>query len=281
MYEDLYLVIPYEFFYYLFIFFLLGLVFGSFATALIHRIPLGKSWGVSGTHDVNARRSSCPQCKHQLGVKDLIPLFSWVFQGGKCRYCKVSIPIIYPLTELSVASIVSLVYILCGMELATILIMVSVPFLVALTAIDLKFKILPNQLVFIVGGIGALYVGYVFFVGGADIRDQIPFLSDHLLGMLIFPLLLWGIGKLVTFLLKKEALGFGDVKLYAVCGLWVGLAALPQMMILSGVFGVTMGWLWRMVKKDTVFPFGPAIVLALLTLVIGQNMNGEILSLIG
>ena len=259
-------------------FFLVGLVLGSFATALTYRIPLGKGWGVSGVKDSQARRSSCPQCNHTLGIVDLIPVFSWLCQKGRCRYCRCAIPQSYLWIELITALLVCLVYLVCGVGGQALLIVVSIPFLVCLVAIDLKYKILPNQLVFIVGVLGVFYVLESFLWGG---YSDMSWLIDHVLGLVLYPLLLWSVGKGASIVLKKDTLGFGDVKLFAVCGLWCGLSFLPVMLILSGVAGMVFSVVWKSLGRGEVFPFGPALILSLYVILLFQNKGGNFLSLIG
>ena len=260
-----------------FIFLFLGLVLGSFATALTHRIPQGKSWGVSGATDKNARRSSCPHCGYVLGIRDLVPFFSWALQRGKCRYCQKPISKAYPAIELATATIILLSAVSGGLGLMDFVFMISVPFFVAMMAIDLKYKILPNQLVLITGIIGVIYLILPLISG----QYEYTYLINHMLGMIVYPLLLWGTAKMTALILKKETLGFGDVKLFAVCGLWVGLSALAPMMILSGLIGVVMGIFWLRVKGENHFPFGPAIIVSLFVMLLIENSNGEFFALFG
>src|SRR5690606_8342699 len=85
---------------------------------------------------------------------------------------------------------------------------------------------------------------------------------DKLGGALVFAFVIWITGKLMTTILKKEALGFGDVKFFGMAGLWLGLSWLPIFMILSGLSGIIWGTGWRVVTRDPVFPFGPALILS-------------------
>src|SRR5688572_5126705 len=111
-----------------------GLSLGSFATALAHRVPLKKSIGVK---DINAR-SACPHCDHALGPADLIPVISWVFSGGKCRYCAKPISLGYPMMELGVLFACLIPYWVKGWTPDTFFIISAVPFLAALLVIDLR-----------------------------------------------------------------------------------------------------------------------------------------------
>ncbi len=266
-----------EYYFFLVSFFVFGLMFGSFATALAHRVPMGKNWGVSGAKDVNARRSSCPKCNHFLGVLDLMPLFSWIFTGGKCRHCKEPVSVMYPLTELVTALLFVCIFLVFGVSVGAVVVAIAVPFMMVLILIDLKYKILPNQITLLLGVIGGVYV--VTLLHGSD--DRMSIIQNHLFGFLVFPLLIWGVGKVMTFVLKKPSLGFGDVKLFAVCGLWCGFSYLPYVLILSGVLGVIFGVCWSFFKKEDAFPFGPAIIISLFINILMQNLDVELLTLLG
>ncbi len=141
---------------------LLGLVLGSFATALIHRIPRGISWISSKAQDgkEGSVRSACPQCHHKLSAQDLIPVFSWMFLKGRCRHCKAKIPPLYPLSELMVLCACLGIFAVHDLNIPALIMIFTMPFLVALLVIDLKYMILPNQLVGICAGFGALALLY-------------------------------------------------------------------------------------------------------------------------
>lgn len=238
----------------------LGLVFGSFASALIYRIPRSIPWVFSkdknGNKPVEASRSACPVCQTQLKFLDLFPFFSWLFLKGRCRYCAVKISPVYPLAELSCMLGFVVVYIAVGLSLETALLYLIVPFLVALLFIDIEHFILPNQLVAIIAGLGVLHFALNLVMGGISFGD----LSAHVAGAVIYGLLAWGLGAFMSFVLKKDALGFGDVKFFAVAGLWLGIAKLPLFLILAGVGGVVFALIWRFCKGSAVFPFGPALI---------------------
>lgn len=108
---------------------LLGLVLGSFTTAVAHRINSGESW-VFNTEGSFAR-SKCSSCKHDLAVPDLVPLFSWLFLRGKCKYCHNKIFWVYPVTEL-ISGVISLIlYFLLGFNWVLLIVLCVQPFLLA------------------------------------------------------------------------------------------------------------------------------------------------------
>lgn len=228
-----------------------GLVLGSFASAMSHRIPDGRSW-------VRAR-SACPRCGHVLGVGDLVPVFSWLFLRGRCRYCRASIGVRYPLIELSSALLCLGIFLMHGWGVQAGLMMLAVPFLLAMLVIDLDHMILPDQLNLILAVLG---VGYV--LSGAD--DAVMALAGAAMGAGLYAGLLYLAGVVVGKIRRRDAVGMGDVKFLAVAGLWLGVWALPFFLILSGLFGVVFGLLWRRMGKGggqgDVFPFGPALIMA-------------------
>ncbi len=224
----------------------LGLIFGSFASAMTYRIPRNVSW-------VSAR-SACPSCGHLLFVPDLVPFFSWAFLGGRCRHCRAAIGWRYPVIELVTLILCLSVCALYGFHWAALILMIAMPFLVALVAIDLEFMILPDQLNIIVGVLGLIYV-----VLTSD-YTLAPALGQSLGAGLFFAGLVFIIGWMMSKLLKKDALGFGDVKFFAVAGIWLGIAFLPVFLVLSGMIGLAMGIFWKYVLKQDRFPFGPALI---------------------
>jgi len=236
------------------IFSLFGLAFGSFATALAHRIPLEQGWGLR-----NKMRSACPSCGSVLKIRDLIPVFSWLFLRGKCRACKAKISPMYPAIELATLAAVLGIYAVYGFTEQGFIAALAMPFLIALLAIDLKHFILPDALV------GALAVLSIAFHG----TNIIDFLAPGL----AFAFLLWLLGWVMEKALKKEALGFGDVKFFGVAGFWLGFAPLAPLCLMAGVLGVVMGLVWRVVFKSEIFPFGPALIVSFYACLLLQGLN--------
>ncbi len=239
----------------------LGLVLGSFATALIYRVPKKLPWG--------AERSACPQCKANLSALDLIPVLSWCLSGGKCRHCSNKISSRYPLTETVSGVLCVLVYLVFGLNISSLFLMASVPFLIALCVIDLKHMILPNQLVFILVGIGGARLLYWLSLG-EDLQAA-DLLTVYVVGAFAYGFLSWFLGFVLTKILKRNSLGFGDVKFFIVAGLWLGLYALPYFMILSGTLAIVFALGWRVVFKQDVFPFGPALIVSFYSLLLLQG----------
>lgn len=230
-----------------------GLVLGSFASAVSWRVPRGLSWIASGG---KAAQSACPACGNRLSWRDLVPLFSWIFLRGRCRHCGVAVGWRYPLIELATMAGCIAAYVVYGWSLPGGILMLAMPFLVAMIAIDLEHMILPDQINIILAVLGLAFAFATGAVPGA------------LAGAAVYGGVALALGRVMCRVLKKDALGMGDVKFFAVAGLWLGLAAFPVFLILSGLCGVGLGLVFRIWKGEALFPFGPALVFALLVAVL-------------
>ncbi len=231
----------------------LGLCLGSFATALIYRIPRGVPW--IWDRSKGASRSACPSCNATLGVLDLIPIFSWLFARGKCRHCGASISWAYPLTEIICLILVVGLYSIWGNQWATIPILLLVPFLVAHIVIDWKHMILPDDINIV------LFILAVFFLALGGAEDEWP---SHLIAAILLPAIFWGVSVILKIWKGREALGQGDLKFLPSAGLLIGLQAFPSYLVFSGLLGLATGLYYVFKEQKGVFPFGPALVFSLL-----------------
>ena len=167
----------------------LGLVLGSFSTALSHRAGRGDGW-VKG-------RSHCPSCNATLSLADLIPLFSWLILRGRCRHCGASISVRYPLIELSVLAACLGIYAVYGFTPAAFVAMAAMPFLMALFLIDLETFLLPDKMQIILA-----FLGLPFIILTAE---NIPAsLLSHSIAAVLFALLVWVTGKASVLRAKKN-----------------------------------------------------------------------------
>jgi len=255
----------------IFLIMMLALVFGSFASALIWRVPRGLPWALERRAD-GLPRSACPSCGKKLTFRDLVPLFSWLTLRGRCRHCQATIPLFYPLAELLTLAACLGVYFSWGLNPPALLLMLAMPFLVALLVIDCRHLILPNQLV----GILAFLALCLLLWHGLDAGFDRDF-AGHGLMVLGAGFVYGGIalltGMVIGRVLGKEALGFGDVKFFVVAGLWLGLFYLPFFLICAGIAGVAWGLFYRFVYKKPLFPFGPALIVSLYISIILKGLN--------
>lgn len=228
-----------------------GLIGGSFASALSWRIPRDEPWA-------GRERSRCTSCGTTLTTLDLIPLFSWLFLRGRCRHCKAPIASLYPLIEMTAMVAALGLWAAWGWDFALLFLLAAVPFLLAHIVIDARLMILPDRINLILAVIFAFFVLYQSFTP----EFSMTALMTGLAAGIIYPSLMLLVGMAMKALLRKDALGWGDIKFFVVAGLGLGLAGLPDFLMLSGFFGVLTGLFWRMRFKSDLFPFGPAIILA-------------------
>lgn len=243
---------------------LLGFVLGSFSSALIWRIPRDIPWFLEKNQNNTFVfcRSKCPQCDHILGGKDLVPVFSWIYQKGKCRYCKTDISKEYPLDEILCVLGCLGIYAVWGFNGQAVFLYATIPFLMAAFIIDLRHMILPNVLNVLIGGLALMFLGHqMILYGSAYGYDNV--VINKLAGIAVFPMVALAIRNGMAHFLKKDSMGLGDVKFFAAAGAWLGLSYLPYFLITGGVFGVLTGVAYRLRGQKGIFPFGPALILAL------------------
>lgn len=217
----------------------LGLLVGSFLNVCIHRVPLRESvlWG----------RSHCPSCGRQIRAWENVPILSWLLLRGRCAGCKASIAIKYPLVELATALVFAMSAWLFGPTPLLLIRLIFSSAMIVLFMIDLEHRILPN--VITLPGI-VLGLGFSLF--------EAPGVRDALIGAIGCSLALWGTGEVVSRVMGKDALGFGDVKMVAMMGAFLGwqltLVALFLASMLGSVIGIAIVMLTR--DRDYQIPLG-------------------------
>ena len=228
---------------------LAGLLFGSFASLAGHRLPRGLG--------VVAGLSRCRRCDATLGVRDLVPLISWALLGGRCRHCGAAIGARYPVTEAVTALGFALAVLAYGASWPAATVAALVLGLVILTIADLDHQIIPDAVLIWLLPIGLIHRVLL----GAEWTDT----AAGLVAAAALGIILRRVGSRLA---RREALGLGDVKLLAVAGAWLGLAALPGFLIAAGVLGAGFGMAWRRMRGEAAFPFGPALAAALFVCVL-------------
>lgn len=248
----------------------LGLVVGSFLNVVILRLPerMAAMWRQEA-HEVlelegDAKPlppgivrepSHCPQCKHPLSAADNIPLLGWLLLRGHCRYCKARISIQYPLVELLSAVLSAVVVWKFGPSWPALAGLLLTWTLIALSGIDFRTQLLPDQLTF-----PLLWLGLVLAL--------LPmFVDAHaaIIGAAIGYLSLWSVYWLFKLLTGKEGMGHGDFKLLAALGAWMGPVSLLPMILLSSLIGALVGGsliALRRHQSQVPMPFGPFIAAA-------------------
>jgi leader peptidase (prepilin peptidase) / N-methyltransferase len=209
--------------------FLFGLAFGSFLNVCIYRLPLGLS--------VVAPRSACPECQHPIAFYDNLPVLSWLILGGRCRYCKARISPRYLLIELLTGLLFVAGYWYFGLTFSTLKYCVFSFLLLGLIFTDAETKLLPDKLTLPGLALGILFSLIVpvndlasqFLPGimrtpvSSDISTRILSLLDSLLGAGVGASFIYGAGAIYLRWRGLEGMGFGDVKLMAMVGAFLGI----------------------------------------------------------
>jgi leader peptidase (prepilin peptidase)/N-methyltransferase len=222
-----------------------GLCFGSFITCV--------SWRLPRNEDVVVKPSYCPSCNAKLTFRDLFPVLSWLASRGACRHCKAKVSARYPLIELCTGILFLLVYMRYGLTLQCALLLLLVVCLMIMIVVDLEHYIIPDEVQWVMLALGVAYR----FATGTPVEE---ILGGFALGLGIGLSLCYG----YRFLRHKDGLGFGDVKFLAVAGIWLGIRPMVPFLFYSGLLGIITGLLWRACGFGKLFPFGPALALALL-----------------
>ncbi|WP_412840969.1 prepilin peptidase [Aeromonas dhakensis] len=251
--------------------FLFSLMIGSFLNVVIHRLPimLEREWQAEylsyfnpetqpqqeERYNLMVPRSACPHCGHAITAMENIPLLSWLWLKGRCRECQAPISARYPLVELLTAllSLVVAATFPPGWGLLAALLLTWV--LVALTFIDLDKMLLPDQLT-----LPLLWGGLLFNLAGGFVP-----LADAVIGAMAGYLVLWSLYWAFKLLTGKEGMGYGDFKLLAALGAWLGWQALPIVLLLSSLIGAIIGIsliLLRNHHQGKPIPFGPYLAIA-------------------
>ncbi len=189
--------------FYLIYSFILGTVIGSFLNVVIYRLPRGQNLSYPG--------SSCPICKEKIKWYDNVPVLSYIALGGKCRVCKTKISIQYPLVELLAGFLFLLVYVKFGYSILTIKYFIFVSILISASIIDIKSYFIPDSLTFSLILLGMIST---FF---SSINLESAFIGAGTYAF--FFIIIYGYGE---YIFKKEAMGFGDIKLAAGIGSFLG-----------------------------------------------------------
>ncbi len=239
-------------FQFVFLSFLLGLCFGSFSNSVIARIDNLKS--------LLFEFSKCPNCGKRLRFWNLIPLFSFAFQKGKCSYCKKPISFQYPLVEVATGILFSLFYLKFGLSFLTLKFCLYSLFLIPIFVIDLKRSIIPDKLIFP----AIALAGFFEFISFTSL-DKI------LLGIIFGS----GFFLFLVLISKEKWMGWGDVKLGIFCGLVLKYPLILVSLAFSFIFGALVGIILIGLKKKTLkdeIPFGPFLIFStFLAILIGKE----------
>jgi len=246
-----------------------GLCIGSFLNVVIHRLPkvLERRWKadcaeLAGTtpppeprYDLVVPRSACPACGHAITALENVPVISWLALRGKCSACKTPISVRYPIVELVGGLLAVAAFWRFGATAAGFAAAVFLWTLLALTCIDFDTQLLPDDLT-----LPLLWGGLL-----ANLFGLFAPLKDAVVGAMAGYLALWTIYWLFKLIRGKEGMGYGDFKLLAALGAWLGWQALPLIVLLSSVVGATIGiglLLFKGRDHNVPLAFGPYLAIA-------------------
>lgn len=236
--------------------FFLGLSIGSFLNVIIYRLPLAiKGEDISLIHP---NRSFCPTCKHQLSWYDLIPVFSYAIQYAKCRYCQANIAKQYPIIELTAGILSVLIVYQWGFTLQSVYLLALAYGLLTLFVIDVMHQLLPDIIT-----LPLLWLGLLYSISYKEAESAI-------IGAIVGYLFLWGIYWGFKLIRNKEGMGYGDFKLTAALGAWLGWQALDQLLLISSILSIAFVLLSKQSKHKKI-AFGPFLILATVFIMITNH----------
>jgi leader peptidase (prepilin peptidase)/N-methyltransferase len=263
---------------------LIGLSIGSFLNVVIHRLPrmMERQWhrdceelkGLTPTessepdvYTLSRPASHCPKCQHKIRPWENIPVLSWLLLKGRCSNCQSPISVRYPIVEAVTGSLSLWVALHFGFSWITLAALFLTWSLIALSMIDFDVQLLPDNIT-----LPFLWLGLLINLGGL-------FTDPHsaIIGAAAGYLALWSVYQLFKRLTGKEGMGYGDFKLLAMLGAWLGWQYLPQIIMLSALVGAVVGILLILLRgrdRNIPIPFGPYLAAAgWISLMWGEQIN--------
>ena len=268
---------------------LLGLMVGSFLNVVIYRLPVmmqrewesqcaelsGQTTTEQSVFNLSTPRSRCPQCQHAISAIENIPVISYLFLKGRCRGCGAGISKRYPIIEALTGLMSVVVAWHFGFSWASFGALILTWSLIALTFIDLDHQLLPDKIT-----LPLVWLGLLFNLFG-----QFSDLTSSVIGAMAGYLVLWSIYHLFRLITGKEGMGYGDFKLLAALGAWMGWQYLPMIVLLSSLVGAVVGISLVLLKnhqRDIPIPFGPYLAAAgWIALIWGDKLNQLYLGSVG
>jgi leader peptidase (prepilin peptidase)/N-methyltransferase len=278
----------------------LGLAVGSFLNVVIYRVPimLDREWRAQcaelaghASHSASAAahpaerfnlvvpRSACPACKAPISALENIPLLSWLLLRGRCAHCGAPISVRYPLVELLTGILSAWVAARFGFGLAALAALLLTWFLIALAFVDIDTQLLPDSLT-----LPLLWLGLALSLWGPQGGAAVPVdVRSSLIGAVAGYLSLWSVYHLFRLVTGKEGMGYGDFKLLAALGAWLGWQMLLPVILIAAVVGAVVGIAILAIRRQsraTPIAFGPFLAAAgWLTLMFGHGLVSRYLAL--
>jgi leader peptidase (prepilin peptidase)/N-methyltransferase len=245
-----------------------GLSVGSFLNVVAYRLPvmLERGWRADAREALELEpaplaeafnlmvpRSRCPQCDTQISAWQNVPVFSWLVLRGRCAACDARISARYPAVEVLTALVSLTVVAVFGYTWDAVFALLFSWLLIAMALIDFDTRLLPDNLT-----LPLLWLGLLF-----NLRGGFVDLPSAVIGAAAGYLILWSIYWGFKLLTRKEGMGYGDFKLLAALGAWLGWQALPMVILISSVVGILLGGTVLLLRKSREpIPFGPFLAIA-------------------
>lgn len=243
---------------------IVGLLVGSFLNVVIYRLPkiMERDWQQQCAalnnlplpdqtpFSLSTPRSACPSCGHRIGAMENIPIFSYLWLRGKCAACKTRISPRYPVVEAITGILTATAAGYFGYGLSAVAAIIFIWALIALTFIDFDTQLLPDNIT-----LPLLWLGLFF-----NLQSTFVPLNTAVIGAMAGYLSLWGVYWLFKLITGKEGMGYGDFKLLAAIGAWLGWSMIPLVIILSSAVGAVVGIVLIALAKQgrsVPMPFGP------------------------
>ncbi len=268
----------------------LGLMVGSFLNVVIYRLPvmMEARWRrdccelleieqekQDAPLNLATPNSHCPHCKTPIKPWQNIPVVSYLMLGGKCANCATPIPVRYPLVELVTGLMTLALAAFFPFSPALLGAVLLTWALISLTMIDVDHQLLPDDIT-----LPLMWLGLLF-----NLQSTFASLNDAVIGAIAGYLILWTIYQAFKLLTGKEGMGYGDFKLLAALGAWLGWQMLPEIILLSSLVGAVCGIALMVFKRrgrEIPIPFGPYLAVAgWLALLLGDGSYGSVFAHFG
>ena len=259
--------------------FAFALIIGSFLNVVIHRLPImmEREWREQcdelcktppevelpeDRFDLVVPRSRCPSCGQPINAWQNIPVISYLLLGGRCANCKESISARYPIVEMLTAVLAAACAWRFGASLEALMAIGLTLALVPISLIDLDTQLIPDAIVLPLMWLGLL-LSLLHPVAGSEVLFISP--TEAIVGAAAGYLSLWSVYQLFRLVTGKEGMGYGDFKLLAALGAWLGWQHLPMIILMSAVVGAIVGlglMAFRNHERSVPIPFGPYLAAA-------------------
>jgi len=237
--------------YYGVVIFIFGLILGSFYTVVGERLPEGKSIVNPPSH--------CPNCNHRLGILELMPVFSFLFLGGKCKNCRSKIPVLSTIIEVLTAILFLIAYIRFGISIKLFIALIFISMLAIVIVSDIRYMVICDE-VLIIGNI-LIFILLIINIGFKASMMSLIYGIASLLIML-------SIKTLGDIIFKKESMGGGDIKLMFTFGLVLGIPSSVASIFIASFIGLPISLIMMKKNSSHELPFGPYLSIAAIILLL-------------